>query len=190
MARAYRQGGRVIGKVELQELEIFDPLAAIRGLSNILVLNTDTMKELAIIENNPSVQQTAFALFSDLDFEGIFTYMIRGNKPIINDSLWQTFVEGFSAFDELAKRTREDFGHIPYRGGVIGCLYLAVKFIALPILKRGRPLSVAHRPLPSMIIATDPGICSSSIPSSRRAAATACGEISTIISGLESSCRG
>ena len=66
VARAYRQGGKVIGKVELQELEIFDPLAAIRGLSNILVLNTDTMRELAIVENNPSVDQTAFALFSDL----------------------------------------------------------------------------------------------------------------------------
>jgi homoserine dehydrogenase len=66
VARAYRQGGRVVGKVELQELEIFDPLAAIRGLGNILVLNTDTMRELALIENNPSVDQTAFALFSDL----------------------------------------------------------------------------------------------------------------------------
>jgi len=66
VARAYRQGGRVIGKGELQELEIFDPLAAVLGLSNILVLNTDTMRELAIIENNPSVEQTAFALFSDL----------------------------------------------------------------------------------------------------------------------------
>lgn len=66
VARAYRQGGRVTGKVELQELEMFDPLAAIRGLSNILILNTDTMKELAIVENNPSVDQTAYALFSDL----------------------------------------------------------------------------------------------------------------------------
>ena len=66
VARAYRHGGRVIGKVELQELEIFDPLAAIRGLSNILVLNTDTMRELAMVENDPSVEQTAYALFSDL----------------------------------------------------------------------------------------------------------------------------
>lgn len=66
VARAYRQGGKVIGKVEPQELEVFDPLAAIRGLSNILILNTDTMHELAIVENNPSVEQTAFALFSDL----------------------------------------------------------------------------------------------------------------------------
>jgi len=66
VARAYRKGGKVVGKVGPEELEIFDPLAAIRGLSNILILNTDTMRELAIIENNPTVEQTAFALFSDL----------------------------------------------------------------------------------------------------------------------------
>jgi homoserine dehydrogenase len=66
VARAYRKGGKIIGKVSPEELEIFDPLAAIRGLSNILILNTDTMKELAIVENNPTVEQTAFALFSDL----------------------------------------------------------------------------------------------------------------------------
>jgi len=66
VARAYRQGGQLIGKVEPEELEMFDPLASIRGLSNILILNTDTMRELAIVENNPGVEQTAFALFSDL----------------------------------------------------------------------------------------------------------------------------
>lgn len=66
VARAYRKGGKIIGKVSPEELEIFDPLAAIRGLSNILILNTDTMRELAIVENNPTVDQTAFALFSDL----------------------------------------------------------------------------------------------------------------------------
>ena len=66
VARAYRQGGKVIGKVEPEELEIFDPLASIRGLSNILILNTDTMRELAIVSDNPGVPQTAFALFTDL----------------------------------------------------------------------------------------------------------------------------
>jgi homoserine dehydrogenase len=66
VVKAYRQGRRVVGKVEPEELEMFDPLAAIRGLSNILILNTDTMRELAIVENNPSVEQTAFALFTDL----------------------------------------------------------------------------------------------------------------------------
>jgi len=66
VAKAYRNGGKIIGKVAPEELEIFDPLAAIRGLSNILIINTDTMKELAIVENNPTVEQTAFALFADL----------------------------------------------------------------------------------------------------------------------------
>ncbi len=66
VARAYRHGGRIHAKVGPEELEAFDPLAAIRGLSNILILNTDTMRELAIVETNPSVRQTAFALFTDL----------------------------------------------------------------------------------------------------------------------------
>ncbi len=66
VARAYRKGGKVVGKVEPEELEIFDPLASIRGLSNILILSTDTMRELAIVENNPTVEQTAFGLFSDM----------------------------------------------------------------------------------------------------------------------------
>lgn len=66
VARAYRQGGRVVGKVEPEELEVFDPLAAVRGSSNILILNTDTMRELSIVENNPSVDQTAYGVFSDL----------------------------------------------------------------------------------------------------------------------------
>ncbi len=66
VARAYRHGGRIHAKVGPEELEAFDPLASIRGLSNILILNTDTMRELAIVETNPSVRQTAFALFADL----------------------------------------------------------------------------------------------------------------------------
>jgi homoserine dehydrogenase len=66
VARAYRKGGRVIGKVMPEELEVFDPLAAVRGSSNILILNTDTMRELSIVENNPSVEQTAYGLFADL----------------------------------------------------------------------------------------------------------------------------
>lgn len=66
VARAYREGNRIIGKVEPEELEIFDPLASIRGLSNILILNTDTMHELAIVENGPGVDQTAYACFTDL----------------------------------------------------------------------------------------------------------------------------
>jgi homoserine dehydrogenase len=66
VARAYRHGGKIHAKVGPEELEAFDPLASIRGLSNILIINTDTMRELAIVENNPAVEQTGFALFTDL----------------------------------------------------------------------------------------------------------------------------
>ena len=66
VARAFRQGNRIVGKVEPEELEAFDPLASIRGMSNILILNTDTMRELAIVENAPGVDQTAYACLADL----------------------------------------------------------------------------------------------------------------------------
>ena len=66
VARAYRQGNRIVAKVEPEELEVSDPLASMRGLSNILILNTDTMRELAIVENSPGVDQTAYACLTDL----------------------------------------------------------------------------------------------------------------------------
>ncbi|MFH1574734.1 MAG: homoserine dehydrogenase [Acidobacteriota bacterium] len=75
VCRAYRQGSRIFAKVEPEELEVSDPLASIRGLSNILILNTDTMRELAIIENSPGVDQTAYACFSDL------ITLLRGTPP-------------------------------------------------------------------------------------------------------------
>jgi len=75
VCRAYRRGSRIFAKVEPEELEVSDPLASIRGLSNILILNTDTMRELAIIENSPGVDQTAYACFSDL------ITLLRGTPP-------------------------------------------------------------------------------------------------------------
>jgi hypothetical protein len=80
-------------------------------------------------------------LFLNFDLEGTLVFMIKGNKPIIGDSLWRTFLEGFDAFDELATRTREDFGSLPYKGGIIGCFYIAARFVYLLIFKRGKPFS-------------------------------------------------
>jgi len=37
-----------------------------RGTSNVLMLETDLMGEFAIVENNPGIEQTAYALLSDL----------------------------------------------------------------------------------------------------------------------------
>ena len=41
-------------------------LGSVRGTSNVLILNTDLMGEIAIVENDPTVEQTAYALLSDM----------------------------------------------------------------------------------------------------------------------------
>ncbi|HTF37064.1 MAG TPA: homoserine dehydrogenase, partial [Blastocatellia bacterium] len=41
-------------------------LGCVRGTSNVLVLETDLMGEIAIVENDPGTGQTAYALFSDM----------------------------------------------------------------------------------------------------------------------------
>jgi homoserine dehydrogenase len=41
-------------------------LGCVRGTSNVLVLETDLMGEIAIVENDPGVEQTAYALLSDM----------------------------------------------------------------------------------------------------------------------------
>lgn len=42
------------------------PLASARGASNVLVIETDLMGEIAVFEREPGVEQTAYALLSDL----------------------------------------------------------------------------------------------------------------------------
>jgi homoserine dehydrogenase len=42
------------------------PLGAARGSSNALTLRTDLMGELTILETDPGIEQTAYALVSDL----------------------------------------------------------------------------------------------------------------------------
>jgi homoserine dehydrogenase len=41
-------------------------LGSVRGAANVLVLETDLMGELAIVETNPGIGQTAYALLTDL----------------------------------------------------------------------------------------------------------------------------
>jgi len=41
-------------------------LGGVRGTSNVLVLKTDVMGEIAIVENDPGIDQTAYALLSDM----------------------------------------------------------------------------------------------------------------------------
>jgi homoserine dehydrogenase len=66
VARARRQGHRILARVAPELLSSSDPLSRVEGTSNALVLETDTLKRLTIIEDQPGVDQTAYALLSDL----------------------------------------------------------------------------------------------------------------------------
>jgi homoserine dehydrogenase len=76
-ARASGEAVRLISRAEMRSSELklsvaperdplASPLAAATGTSNVLVLNTDLMGEIAIFETDPGVEQTAYALLSDM----------------------------------------------------------------------------------------------------------------------------
>jgi homoserine dehydrogenase len=66
VARAERQGRRVTARVALEELRGDDLLAGLEGQQNALVLKTDLLEEIAIVQRGGSLTQTAYALLSDL----------------------------------------------------------------------------------------------------------------------------
>jgi homoserine dehydrogenase len=53
-------------RVGLESVSLSSPAGSVSGTSNVLVLKTDLMGELAIYETDPGVEQTAYALLSDL----------------------------------------------------------------------------------------------------------------------------
>lgn len=66
VAAAERGPGGIGPSVTLVALREDDPLATLRGTSNAIVLQTDLMGDLTIVEHDPGVEQTAYALLSDL----------------------------------------------------------------------------------------------------------------------------
>ena len=66
VARGSRDGGRVRVAVSVDELPRDDPLANVDGTSSALLVRTDIIEELLVVERHPGVRQTAFALYSDL----------------------------------------------------------------------------------------------------------------------------
>lgn len=53
-------------RVGPEETSLGTPLALARGTSNILQIRTDLMGEIGVIETDPGVRQTAYALLSDM----------------------------------------------------------------------------------------------------------------------------
>jgi homoserine dehydrogenase len=66
VARAERNGRQVRARVSPEELPGHDLLAGIEGQQNALILQTDLLEEIAIVQRGGSLTQTAYALLSDL----------------------------------------------------------------------------------------------------------------------------
>jgi homoserine dehydrogenase len=58
--------GHPVGRVELVELDAADPLAALKGVQNLLLLKTDVLGEIGLLQRDGGLEQTAYALLSDL----------------------------------------------------------------------------------------------------------------------------
>jgi homoserine dehydrogenase len=66
VARGRRAGSGVSLSVAPESVPVASTLGSVRGTSNVLILETDLMSEIAIVETNPTVRQTAYALLADM----------------------------------------------------------------------------------------------------------------------------
>ena len=66
VASARRTGRRITARVGLMELPADDLLAGLEGQQNAIILETDLLEEIAIVQRSGSLTQTAYALLSDL----------------------------------------------------------------------------------------------------------------------------
>jgi homoserine dehydrogenase len=66
VARARREGRHVTARVRLEELPGDDLLAGLEGQQNAIILETDLLDEIAVVQRGGSLTQTAYALLSDL----------------------------------------------------------------------------------------------------------------------------
>src|SRR5712691_11626636 len=66
VARGWREGRAVRASVSLESIGPDHPLFSVNGTSSSLVVRTDMLKEFQIVERDPGLRQTAFAVYSDL----------------------------------------------------------------------------------------------------------------------------
>ncbi|MGH9196457.1 MAG: homoserine dehydrogenase, partial [Acidimicrobiia bacterium] len=66
VARATRSGDGLDAEVGPVSVPVTDLLATLKGTSNALILTTDLAGELAVVEYNPTLTHTAYAVLSDL----------------------------------------------------------------------------------------------------------------------------
>jgi homoserine dehydrogenase len=66
VARADRSSVGAKISVRPERLPRSSAMGCVRGTSNVLILKTDVMGEIAVFENDPGIDQTAYALLSDM----------------------------------------------------------------------------------------------------------------------------
>ena len=66
VSRARRTAGGIRLRVRAEVMDQTDLLAAVYGTSNLLLLHTDLMGTVGTLSVSPSLEQTAYGLFSDL----------------------------------------------------------------------------------------------------------------------------
>ncbi len=66
VSRAKRAQNGVKLRVRAEVIEETDILASVKGTSNLLLIHTDLMGTVGTISISPTIEQTAYGLFSDL----------------------------------------------------------------------------------------------------------------------------
>jgi len=66
VVRATRQDGHPVGRVGPEELDAADPLANLTGTQNLLVLQTDVLGDIGMLQLDGGLVQTAYGLLADL----------------------------------------------------------------------------------------------------------------------------
>jgi homoserine dehydrogenase len=66
IARGRRASDGVKLTVAPKSVRLSSTLGCVRGTSNVLIIETDLMGEIAIVEEDPGIDQTAYALLSDM----------------------------------------------------------------------------------------------------------------------------
>lgn len=66
VCEAFREEGKVIGRVRIREIPLADPLARVSGTGSILRLTTDILGKIVLTEEDPDLSTTAYGVISDL----------------------------------------------------------------------------------------------------------------------------
>jgi homoserine dehydrogenase len=66
ICEGYKKDGKIFGKVAPTLIPLSDPLAQIQGTTSAVTITTDLMGELTIIEKDPEITQTAYAIVADM----------------------------------------------------------------------------------------------------------------------------